>query len=137
VADSLKQDTMLTTLSGFFGALAVLLACIGIYGVMAYAVANRTSEIGIRMALGANRGNVLGLILRESMLLVALGVAIGLPAVFATWKLIKSLLYGLTPGDPVALAAATMLMFVVAAVASYIPARRASHTDPIVALRYE
>lgn len=137
VADSLKQDTMLTTLSGFFGALAVLLACIGIYGVMAYAVANRTSEIGIRMALGANRGNVLGLILRESMLLVALGVAIGLPAVFATWKMIKSLLYGLTPGDPVALVAATILMFVVAAVASYIPARRASHTDPIVALRYE
>jgi predicted permease len=137
VADSLAQDTMLTTLSGFFGALAVLLACIGIYGVMAYAVANRISEIGIRMALGANRGNVLTLILRESMLLVALGVAIGLPAVFATWKLIKSLLYGLTPADPVALTAATMLMFAVAALASYIPARRASHTDPIVALRYE
>jgi predicted permease len=137
VADSLKQDTMLTTLSSFFGALAVLLACIGIYGVMAYAVANRTNEIGIRMALGANRVNVLALILRESLLLVTIGVVIGLPVVFATWKLIKSLLYGLTPADPLALAAATVLMFAVAAIASYIPARRASQTDPIVALRYE
>lgn len=137
VSDSLKQDTMLTTLSSFFGALAVLLACIGIYGVMAYAVANRTNEIGVRMALGANRANVLSLILRESMLLVAIGVVIGLPAVFATWTVIKTLLYGLTPADPVALAAATVLMFAVAAIASYIPARRASQTDPIVALRYE
>ncbi|HUJ30053.1 MAG TPA: ABC transporter permease [Candidatus Acidoferrum sp.] len=137
VADSLTQDTMLTKLSGFFGVLAVLLACIGIYGIMAYAVANRTSEIGIRMALGAQRGNVLGLILRESMLLALIGVLIGLPAVFAVWKLIKSLLYGLTPADPLALAGATLLMFVVAAVAGYIPARRASKTDPIEALRYE
>jgi predicted permease len=137
VADSLTRDTMLTKLSGFFGALAVLLACIGIYGIMAYAVANRTNEIGIRMALGAQRGDVLGLILRESMLLVLIGVLIGLPAVFAAWKLLKSVLYGLTPADPAALAAATVLMFAVAAVAGYIPARRASKTDPIEALRYE
>jgi predicted permease len=137
VADSLTQDTMLTTLSGFFGGLAVLLACIGIYGIMAYAVANRTNEIGIRMALGAQGKDVLGLILRESMLLVLIGVLIGLPAVFATWKLIKSLLFGLTPADPVALAAATVLMFAVAAIAGYIPARRASRTSPLEALRYE
>jgi len=137
VADSLTQDTMLTKLSGFFGGLAVLLACIGIYGIMAYAVSNRTNEIGIRMALGAQRKDVLGLILRESMLLVLIGVLIGLPAVFATWKLIKSLLFGLTPADPVALATATVLMFAVAAIAGYIPARRASRTSPLEALRYE
>ena len=137
VADSLTRDTMLTKLSGFFGALAVLLACIGIYGIMAYAVANRTNEIGIRMALGAQRGDVLGLILRESMLLVLVGAAIGLPAIFAAWKLLKSVLYDLTPADPVALAGATLLMFAVAALAGYIPARRASKTDPIEALRYE
>jgi predicted permease len=137
VADSLTRDTMLAKLSGFFGALAVLLACIGIYGIMAYAVANRTNEIGIRLALGAQRGDVLGLILRESMLLVLIGVLIGLPAVFAAWKLLKSVLYGLTPADPAALAGATVSMFAVAAVAGYIPARRASKTDPIEALRYE
>ena len=137
VADSVTQDRLLTKLSGFFGALAVLLACIGIYGIMAYAVANRTSEIGIRMALGAQRGNVVRLILRESMTLVLIGVVIGFPAVFAAWKLLKSVLFGLTAADPVALASATILMFVVAAVAGYIPAYRASKTDPIVALRYE
>jgi len=137
VADSLKRDTMLTQLSGFFGGLAVLLACIGIYGIMAYAVSNRTNEIGIRMALGAQRKDVLALILGESMLLVLIGVLIGVPAVFASWKLIKSLLYGLTPADPVSLAGAVLLMFAVAALAGYIPARRASKTDPIEALRYE
>lgn len=137
VADSLTQDTLLAKLSGFFGGLAALLACIGIYGIMSYAVANRTNEIGVRMALGAQRSDVLGSILRESMLLVSIGVLIGLPAVFAAWRLLKSVLYGLTPADPVALTGATGLMFAVAAVASYIPARRASKTDPIEALRYE
>jgi predicted permease len=137
VADSLTRDTLLTKLSGFFGALAVFLACIGIYGIMAYAVANRTSEIGIRMALGAQRHDVLGLILGESMLLVLLGALIGLPAVFAAGKVLASVLYGLTPADPVALAGATALMFAVAALAGYVPARRAAKTDPIDALRYE
>jgi predicted permease len=137
VADSLTRDTLLTKLSGFFGALAVFLACIGIYGIMAYAVANRTSEIGIRMALGAQRHDVLGLILRESMLLVLLGALIGLPAVFAAGKVLTSVLYGLSPADPIALAAATALMFAVAALAGYVPARRAAKTDPIEALRYE
>jgi predicted permease len=137
VAESLTRDTMLTKLSGFFGALAILLASIGIYGIMAYAVANRTNEIGVRMALGAQRGDVLALILRESMFLVLMGALIGLPAVFAAWKLLKSLLYGLSPADPVAIAGATVLLFAVAALAGYIPARRASRTDPIEALRYE
>jgi predicted permease len=134
---SLTRDTMITKLAGFFGALAVLLACIGIYGIMAYAVAGRTSELGLRMALGAQPSNVLWLVLRESMFLVLIGVTIGLPAVYGAGKLISSLLFGLTAADPLALILATALMFGVAAIAAYIPARRASRTDPMVALRYE
>jgi len=137
VSQSLTSDRMLTRLTGFFGALAALLACIGIYGIMAYAVAGRTSEIGIRMALGAGRRSVVWLVLRESLLLVVIGVAIGLPAVIGVSKLIKSLLFGLTPADPLALGLASLLMIVVAAVAGYVPARRAARTEPVVALRYE
>ena len=137
VGESLTRDRMITTLSGFFGALAVLLACVGIYGIMAYAVAARTNEIGIRMALGAQRGNILWSVLRESLLLVLIGTAIGLPAVIGAAKLITSLLFGLTPADPVALTLAIALMFGVSALASYIPARRAAKVDPMVALRYE
>ena len=137
VAQSLTRDRMLTKLSGVFGALAALLACIGIYGTVAYAVAGRTREIGIRTVLGAQQGNVVWMVLRESLLLVAIGVAIGLPAVAAAGKLIGSLLYGLTPADPTALISATILMFAVAALAGFIPARRAMRVDPMVALRYE
>lgn len=137
VAESLTRDRMITKLSGVFGALAALLACIGIYGTMAYAVAGRTREIGIRIALGAQQGSVVWMVLRESLLLVAIGVAIGLPAVIGAGKLIGSLLYGLTPADPLALVLATLLMFAVAALAGYIPARRAMRVDPMVALRYE
>src|SRR5579859_2066335 len=137
VSQSLTEDRMITKLVGFFGALAVLLACIGIYGIMAYAVAGRTNEIGIRMALGAGRGDVLYLILRESLLLVGIGVGVGLPIVFAAGKLITSLLFGLTPADPITLVLATLLMVAVAAISSYIPARRATKVDPMVALRYE
>jgi predicted permease len=137
VSESLTSDRMITKLTGFFGALAVLLACIGIYGIMAYAVAGRTGELGIRMALGAQRGDVLWLVLRESLLLVVIGLAIGLPAVLAVSRVIKSSLFGLTAADPLALTLAAALMFVVAAVAGYVPALRASRTDPMVALRYE
>jgi predicted permease len=137
VSESLTSSRMITKLSGFFGALAALLACIGIYGIMAYAVAGRTNEIGIRMALGAQGGDVLWLVLRESLLLVVIGVAIGLPSVIGAAKLISSQLFGLTAADPVALAVATALMFGVAILAGYIPARRASRIDPLVALRYE
>jgi predicted permease len=137
VSESLTSSRMITKLSGFFGALAALLACIGIYGIMAFAVAGRTNEIGIRMALGAQGGDVLWLVLRESLLLVVIGVAIGLPSVIGAAKLISSQLFGLTAADPVALSVATALMFGVAVLAGYIPARRASRIDPLVALRYE
>jgi predicted permease len=137
VSQSLTSDRMITKLTGFFGALAVLLACIGIYGIMAYAVAGRTGEIGIRMALGAKRGDVVWLVLRESLLLVVIGLVIGLPAVMAVSKLIKSSLFGLTVSDPLVSASAATVMFLVAALAGYIPALRASRTDPMVALRYE
>jgi predicted permease len=137
VSESLTSSRMITKLSGFFGALAALLACIGIYGIMGYAVAGRTNEIGIRMALGAQGGDVLWLVLRESLLLVIIGIAIGLPSVIGAAKLISSQLFGLTAADPVALAAATALMISVAILAGYIPARRASRIDPLVALRYE
>ncbi|HVH61914.1 MAG TPA: ABC transporter permease [Candidatus Sulfotelmatobacter sp.] len=137
LADSLTTDRMITELSGAFGALALILVCIGLYGIMAYAVSGRTNEIGIRMALGAQRGNMLRLVLRETLLLVLIGVAIGLPAVIAASRLIKSLLFGLGAADPLTLMLATALMFAIAALAGYIPARRAMRVDPMVALRYE
>ena len=137
VDESLSTQTMITKLAGFFGALAVLLACIGIYGIMAYTVTGRTNEIGIRLALGAQRKDVLWLVLRETLVLVLIGALIGLPAVFGAARLIKSQLFGMSAADPVSLILATVLMFVVAVIAAYIPARRASRTDPMVALRYE
>ena len=137
LADSLATDRMITELSGAFGVLAIILVCIGLYGIMAYAVSGRTNEIGIRIALGAQRNNVLWLILKESLLLVVVGVVIGVPIVFAAGKWISSLLFGVKAADPLALAVATLLMFVVAVVACYVPAARAMRVDPMVALRYE
>ncbi|MGH9730234.1 MAG: ADOP family duplicated permease, partial [Candidatus Acidiferrales bacterium] len=136
-ADSLATDRMITELSGAFGALAIILVCIGLYGIMAYAVSGRTNEIGIRIALGAQRSNVLWLVFKESLLLVLVGVVIGVPIVFAAGKWISSLLFGVKAGDPVALALAAVLMFLVCIVACYVPARRAMRVDPMVALRYE
>jgi putative ABC transport system permease protein len=135
--DSLLRERLMATLSAFFGFLAAMLAAIGLYGVISYGVAGRTKEIGIRMALGAERRDVLWLILREALLLVLIGVAIGLPAVLAATRLVSSLLFGLKPADPISLSAAVILMFTVAAIAGYIPARRATKVDPMVALRYE
>src|SRR6185437_7437356 len=137
LADSLATDRMITELSGAFGALAIILVCIGLYGIMAYAVAERTNEIGIRMALGAQRQNVLWLILKESLLLVFVGVVIGVPIVFAAGKWISSLLFGVKAVDPLAITLAAVWMFLVCIVACYVPARRAMRVDPMVALRYE
>jgi ABC-type antimicrobial peptide transport system permease subunit len=128
---------MITELSGAFGALAIILVCIGLYGIMAYGVSGRVNEIGIRMALGAQRSSVLWMILRESLLLVSIGIAVGLPAVYGAGKWVSSLLFGVRAADPISLGAATLLMFVVGVFACYIPARRAMRIDPMVALRYE
>ena len=137
VADTLVTDRMIANLSAAFGILAVVLVSIGLYGVMAYATSGRTNEIGIRMALGAQRSGILWLILRESLLLVLIGAAIGVPLVFAAGRWISSLLFGLRPADPGALAFAIALMFAVAALAGYIPARRATRINPMAALRQE
>jgi len=137
IQNSLLRERLMATLSGFFGSLALVLACVGLYGILSYGVASRTNEIGLRMALGAQRRDVLWLILREALLLVLIGVAVGLPAVLATTRLVSSLLYGLTAVDPSSIGAAAVLMFAVAAVAGYFPARRATKVDPMEALRHE
>ncbi|MCI0389066.1 MAG: ABC transporter permease [Acidobacteria bacterium] len=130
-------ERLLAKLSGFFSLLALLLACVGLYGVMSYDVARRTHEIGIRMALGAQRRDVAGLVMRETMLLVVIGIIIGLTGALATTRLITSLLYGLKPNDPLTIALASLLLLTVAALAGYLPARRAARVDPMVALRHE
>ena len=133
----MMRDRLMATLSGFFGLLALLLASIGLYGILSYGVASRTKEIGIRMTLGVRSREVLSLILREALLLVLVGVAVGLPAIYATTRLARTLLFELTPTDPVSLSLAALLLFAVALAAGYIPARRATKVDPLVALRYE
>lgn len=137
IGESMLRDRLMATLSGFFGLLALLLASIGLYGILSYGVASRTKEIGIRMALGARSREVLSLILREALLLVLVGVALGLPVVFGATRFASTLLFGLTPTDPFSLSVAALLLFAVAFVAGYLPARRATKVDPLVALRYE
>jgi putative ABC transport system permease protein len=134
---TILRERLMATLSGFFGLLALLLACIGLYGILSYGVASRTNEIGVRIALGAGRRDVFWLILREAFLLVIAGVAVGLPIIFAVTRLASTLLFGLTPTDPVSLLGAAVLMVGVAMVAGYLPSRRATQVDPLVALRYE
>jgi predicted permease len=137
VDDSLHTDRFIARLAGVFGFLAMLLASIGLYGIMTYTVARRTRDIGIRMALGAQRSGVLWLVLRETLLLVLLGVAVGLPVAFAGTHLLKSMLFGLGLVDPVAIVVSTMALAAVAALAGFLPARRAMRVDPMIALRYE
>ena len=131
------RERLMATLSNLFGALALLLASIGLYGILSYGVASRTKELGIRMALGAGRTNVLWLILREGLWLVIVGVVVGLPIIFAVTRLGEALLFGLSPTDPVSIILASLLLLTVAVLAGYIPARRATRVDPLVALRYE
>ena len=137
VEGSLLRERLLATLSGFFGALALSLASIGLYGLLAYSVTSRTNEIGIRMALGAQARNVRWLILREALLLLLAGIAVGTPLVIAVTRFARTLLFGLTPTDPVSLGLAALLMIAVTLLAGYLPARRATKIDPIAALRYE
>ena len=137
IRDKLNQDRLIAQLVSFFGALALILACIGLYGVMAHGVARRTNEIGIRMALGAKGGNIAWMVLRETLLLVITGLALGIPAALLLARLIATQLFGMSPTDPLTLIAAAIVLTVVALLAGYIPARRASHVDPLTALRYE
>lgn len=135
--ESLVLERFVTTLSTAFGILATVLAMVGLYGVMAYTVARRAREIGIRMALGALGGNVVRLIMREVAVLIAIGVAIALPAAYGLTRLVRSQLYGVEPHDPLTLAAATVGLSAVALLAGFIPAWRASRVDPVKILRYE
>jgi len=137
VHNSLLQDELMATLSGFFGFLAALLAAIGLYGVISYMVVQRTKEIGIRMAIGAKRIDVVKMILREAGMLTLAGLVIGTGLALGAAQAAKSLLYGLKPRDPLTLVMAVILLSAVATLASFLPAHRASKLDPLTALRYE
>jgi predicted permease len=135
--DSLVEERLVASLSGMFGALAVVLACVGLYGLMAYAVNRRTNEIGIRIALGARRIQIAAMVLRETLLLVVIGLALGIPSAMGASHLIRSEMYGLKPDDPVTILLASSVMAGIAVLAGFLPARRAMHTDPMIALRSE
>jgi predicted permease len=137
VARNFNQERLIARLTELFGALALILACVGLYGITAYGVARQTNEIGIRMALGADRRNVLALVLRAAIFQLGLGLAIGIPATLAGGNLLASQLYGVKSYDPVILGVAAVVLAGCAIVAAYVPARRATRVDPLVALRYE
>ena len=137
IAQSMAQETFFARLSSLFGLLALILACVGLYGVMSYGVARRTKEMGIRMALGARRQKIIWLVLKESLLLIAIGIAIGLPAAYALTRLAASMLFGLEATDPATFAGVAIILTTVALLSCYLPARRATKIDPMIALRYE
>jgi len=137
VDESLGEQHSLAMLLSFFGVVATLLASIGLYGTMAYAVSRRTGEIGLRLALGARRRDVLRMVLRESLAMVLIGAAVGIPVALAGGRMISSLLFGISPTDPLTLILATLLLTAVAALATWVPARHASRLDAMTALRYE
>jgi predicted permease len=137
VDQSMGQEQLISQLSSFFSLLALSLACIGLYGVMTYSVLRRTNEIGIRLALGAQMSRVLWMVLRESLVLLGIGVALGIPLTLAATRLVQAQLFGLHASDPATLVAAVLVIAGVTMLAAYLPARRAAKVDPMVALRYE
>jgi putative ABC transport system permease protein len=137
ISGNFQQQNMIATLTSLFGILGLTLAALGLYGVLSYAVERRTNEIGLRMALGADRWSVIRMVMRGALWQVGIGLAIGIPLAVLAGKLIKDQLYGVQPWDPVMLTAATLLLAVAALVASAVPARRAAGVDPMVALRNE
>jgi predicted permease len=137
INQTLFQERLFARLTGFFGLLAALLACVGVYGIMTFAVTRRTREIGIRMALGASRAGIVEMVLRETLVPVGIGIAMGIIVAFGASRLVASLLYGLQPTDPLTIGFAVLGMAGGSLLASYIPARRATKVDPMVALRYE
>ncbi len=137
VSDTLQTDRFIEQLSSVFGLLAVLLASVGLYGVMTYTVARRTRDIGIRMALGADPSNVRLQVLRESLALALMGIVIGVPIALAGMHLVRSMMFGLGLADPIVIVVAAALLGIVAALAGFLPAYRASRVDPMIALRYE
>jgi predicted lysophospholipase L1 biosynthesis ABC-type transport system permease subunit len=134
---SLGQDRLVAVLANAFGLAALFLVCVGLYGVITHWAAQRTREIGLRMALGAPAGGVRWLVLRQALGLVVAGMAVGVPASLASARLLQGLLFGVMPGDPVMLAAPAVAMLGVTLAAAYLPARRASRVDPMIALRAE
>jgi predicted permease len=132
-----EQEKLFAQAYTLFGGLAMLVASIGLFGLMSYTVSRRTNEIGIRMALGAQGADVMRQVLRESMILVAVGVAIGVATAYGTGRLLSTMLFGLAPNDVVTIAGATLIMVAVSGLAGFLPARRASRVDPMVALRYD
>jgi len=133
----MSQPRFRTSLVALFALTALLLACIGIYGVISYSVAQRTHEIGIRMALGARRQNVLYLVIKQGLILATIGVALGIAGSYFLTRLMSSLLFGIAPTDLATFVFSAALLVVTALLGTYLPARRATRVDPLVALRYE
>jgi ABC-type antimicrobial peptide transport system permease subunit len=132
-----KAQRLTAMLAAFFGGIALLIAAIGLFGLMSFQVARRTAELGVRIALGAQREQVLSLVLREALLLAGIGCVLGLAAILALGRLVKSLLFGVSAADPAILIAALATLLVVALLASFFPARRAASVDPMMALRID
>jgi predicted permease len=137
IDQTINQEITFARLCSTFAMLALIIACVGLYGTMAYTVARRTNEIGLRMALGAQRSRIVGMVLREVIVLAAAGLAIGLPAAYGSVHLIDSFLFGMKPTDPLAISLAAVTLVTAAILAGYAPARRASRIDPMIALRHE